>query len=78
MRKANPFPEEAKFLVMLAEESQKQFMGFYDLHALARKYKRLPPRTNDVLQKLDAVRTHFSLTGIKTEKSVEDVLELFP
>ncbi|HLC97454.1 MAG TPA: hypothetical protein VJC21_01575 [Candidatus Nanoarchaeia archaeon] len=78
MRKANPFPEEAKFLATLAEESQKQCMGFYDLHALARKYKRLPPRTDDVLRELDAVRTHFSLTGIKTEKSVEDVLALFP
>lgn len=78
MQKANPFPEEEKLLATLAEESQKQFMGFYDLHALARKYKRLPPRTDEVLQKLDAVRTHFSLTGIKTEKKVEDVLALFP
>ena len=77
MAKNNPFPEERKFLELLNQESKKDIVGFYDLHALARRYKKEPPRMEPFLQQLGAVRTHFSPTGIKTEKDIKEVLRLF-
>ncbi len=72
----NPFPEEQKFLELLRGEAQVDQVGFYDLHVLARKYKKEPPKMDVALRRLKAVRTHFSLTGIKTEKSLNAVLKV--
>ncbi len=75
--KNNPFPEEQKFLDTLKKEATSDLVGFYDLHELARKYKKEPPRIEPLLKKLNAVRTHFSMTGIKTEKDIKDLRSLF-
>ena len=77
MAKQNPFPEEQKFLDTLATEAAVNTVGFYDLHELARKYKQNPPRMEAALKKLNAVRTHFSFTGIKTKKSFKGVVKLY-
>ena len=72
----NTFPEEQKFLELLEEESKITTVGFYDLHVLARKYKKEPPKMEFALKKLNGVRTHFSLTGVKTGKGVKEVVKV--
>ena len=65
--------EEQKFLDLLKEEAKVDLPGFYDLHVLAKKYKTELPRMEKILSTLNAVRTHFSPYGIKTEKNIKDV-----
>ena len=74
MEKNNPFPGEQKLLDVLQQEYQKNKVGFYDLHVLAKRHKHDPPKMDIVLQKLNGTRTHFSPTGIKTERALEGVL----
>src|SRR3989338_4900789 len=76
MVKDNPFPEEAKFLTLLLGETAFPDCGFYDLHAIARKYKLAIPPFEKVLSSLRAARTHFSSHGIKTKHPFDDVLTL--
>lgn len=76
MIKNNPFPEEQKFLEVLCTESAFDLPGFYDLHALARKYKKEPPKMEMALKKLKGVRTHFSLTGVKSKARIKEVLKV--
>lgn len=76
MLKENPFPEEQKFLERLVRESKIDVPGFYDLHVLARKHKKELPRMEEALKKLQGVRTHFSMTGVKTKKGVREVLKV--
>ncbi|MBI4981081.1 tRNA (guanine(10)-N(2))-dimethyltransferase [Candidatus Woesearchaeota archaeon] len=71
----NPFPEEQKLLELLLGESKVNQVGFYDLHEIARKLKVDPPKMELALKKLKAVRTHFLLTGIKSEKSLAEVIK---
>ncbi|MEK6900412.1 MAG: hypothetical protein AABX05_04785 [Nanoarchaeota archaeon] len=75
MAKENPFPDEQKFLDLLKEESAKDRLGYYDLHALARKHRIKTTKLEPVLKKVKGVRTHFSPTGIKTDKGVKEVLK---
>ncbi len=77
MAKNNPYPEEQKFLSQLAEESTIDKVGFYDLHEIARKLKKEPPKTEIILKKLKAVRTHFSPTGIKTTAELKEMMKLY-
>ncbi|MBT4936217.1 hypothetical protein HOL21_01090 [Candidatus Woesearchaeota archaeon] len=76
MAKNNPFPEEQKFLDVLKEESKKDIVGFYDLHVIEKKYKFPIGKMDSVLKKLKAVRTHFSLTGIKTNINIKEIIRL--
>ena len=74
MTKNNPFPEEQKFLDKLKEETNCDVVGYYDLHAIAKAYKRDIPKMDFILKKIKAVRTHFSPNGIKTEKGVAAII----
>jgi tRNA (guanine26-N2/guanine27-N2)-dimethyltransferase len=74
MAKNNFFPEEQKFLDRLKEESKIDVVGFVDIHRLAKAYRIEAPKIESVLKKLKAVRTHFSSTGIKTQKGIEEVI----
>ena len=75
MSKNNQFPEEQKFLDLLAQE--EDILGFYDLHVLAKKHKQDPPRMEIILKKLKATRTHFSLSGIKSKEPLDKILKIF-
>ena len=77
MKQENVFPEEEKFLQLLLKESKKDILGFYDMHQISEKLKVNPPKLEEIMKKLKAVRTHFSPTGIKTEKSIEAIEKLF-
>lgn len=76
MLKSNPFPEEQQLLELLQHEYQNNEVGFYDLHVLAGKYKKQPPPLDLALQKLRGTRAHFSPTGVRTEKSLPEVLKV--
>jgi tRNA (guanine26-N2/guanine27-N2)-dimethyltransferase len=75
MKDNNKFPEEQKFLDLLSQE--KDIFGFYDLHAIAKKYKKDPPKMETALEKLNATRTHFSVNGIKTEKNIKEIMKIY-
>lgn len=68
MLKENTFPEEEKFLELLNEESKIDVLGFINLHEIARKLKKNPPKMELALKKWKGVRTHFSMTGIKSRE----------
>lgn len=72
MLKNSNFPEEDKFLNMLKDE--KDFPGFYNLHAISKKYKIATPKMEGVLKKLEGTGTHFSLYGVKTEKDIKEIV----
>ncbi len=71
----NPFPEEQKFLELLKEESKLDTVGFYDLHVIAKKYGLETTKLEPVLKKVKGARTHFSPTGIKTDKGIKEVVK---
>ena len=68
------FPEEQKFLETIRDE--KDIFGFYDLNVVGSKYKLQTPNMQETLKKLKGTRTHFSLTGVKTGKSLKEVIGL--
>ncbi len=74
MARNNPYPEEQKLLNLLAGEAKMDVVGFYDLHVLAKRYKCNAPKMGEVLKKVKGVRTHFSGTGVKTEKELAFVV----
>ncbi|MDP3699050.1 MAG: hypothetical protein Q8R47_05685 [Nanoarchaeota archaeon] len=76
MKKENPFPEEERFLDLLYQESKNDRVGFYDLHVIAKKYGLETTKLEPILKKVKGVRTQFSWTGIKTEKSVKEVVKV--
>ena len=76
MIKNNHFPQEQKLLDLLSKEYQKNIVGFYDLHVLAKKQKIDSPLMEPLVQKLNAVRTHFSPIGIKTARSLPEIIKV--
>jgi len=74
MVEKNTFAEEQHFLEVLLQESKNKQVGFYDLHECARFLKVNPPRMEEALSGLKAVRTHFTNTSIKTDKNIKEVI----
>ncbi len=72
--KENNFPKESKFLQLLKEEANFPNVGFYDLHAICKGYKLEPKKMDEIMRKLEAVKTSFSVNGIKTKKKIEDIV----
>ena len=71
----NKFPEEQEFIRRIEKEADEK-LGFYDVHELARILKINPPKIETILEKTNGVRTHFSPTGIKTKKSIEEIKKI--
>lgn len=76
MAENNPFLEEQKLLELLLGEAKFPQVGFYDLHELARKLKVNPPKMELALKKLKGMRTHFSMTGVKSNLPIQKVKPL--
>ncbi len=76
MVKNNTFPEEQKFLEALQKESTLNLPGFYDLHVISKKHYIACPKLDVPTKNLRGVRTHFSLNGIKTKKSIKEVIRI--
>ncbi|MBI4151460.1 hypothetical protein HY496_00690 [Candidatus Woesearchaeota archaeon] len=73
----NPFPEEKEFLDLLAAEAAVNVVGFHDLHEIARRVKKDPPRLEKIIKRVRGVRTQFSGTGIKTTVSRKEIEKEF-
>ncbi len=72
--------EEKKFVETIAEESKISVLGFIDLHAFAKRFKILP-RTAEVIEILQGknipvARSHFSLYGLRTKISGDELYRL--
>jgi len=79
-RNFRPRKEEEKLLKLLIEEAEMPAF-YYDLHHLAKVFKKEPPRIEDLIKKLKtkdfkASRTHFYPTAIKTDASLKEILNL--
>lgn len=77
----NNFAENSDFLNQIILESEKDIVGFYNLHKYSQKYKTSIPRTEDALKKLKqkgffAEKTIFDIYGIRTDAKIKDFLEL--
>jgi len=56
-------------------KKEANFVGFYDLHKIGKIYKKSIKSTEQTIQKLKAMPTHFSPTGIKTELNIKQILK---
>ncbi|HIH54397.1 TPA: hypothetical protein HA293_01265, partial [Candidatus Woesearchaeota archaeon] len=73
-------PSEDKFMRTISEESKINTVGFYDIHALAKKHKFIIPNYDKLLKEMNkkgkASRTIFSDNGIRTELNHFEILEI--
>ncbi len=81
MSKNNIVKENNQFLSIIKEESKINTIGFYDLHKLAKNYKINIQKKEELLKKIKdkgykASKTHFSPIGIKSDISLEVLLDL--
>jgi tRNA (guanine26-N2/guanine27-N2)-dimethyltransferase len=72
----------SKFVNLIKEESKIDDIGFYDIHVIAKKYKKPAPKTEKISASLkqkgySVARTHFSKYGIKTNAKIEEIIKLF-
>lgn len=83
LKKKSLDKESLKFFELIKEESKIKEFGFFDIHSLAKnRLKGNLPKFEDLMAKLEkkgfsVSRTHFSLTGLKTDAPpdvVEDLL----
>ena len=74
MIKLNIFESENKLLDVLLKEND--LVGFFDLHAICKRYKKDTPKVADVLKKTKGSKTHFSPHGIKTDKNIKEIVKL--
>ncbi len=65
----------------IADESALNAQTYYDTHQLAKKHKIVIPKMNDLLSKINKIqakasRTHFSLTGFRTEIKYKKLIKV--
>lgn len=79
VNKNKDYEDTIPFIQLLQDESQEPFNsipGFFDIHAFSKRLKISVPKTETItkeIQKTNKVtRTHFSLTGLKTDMKEED------
>ncbi|MFC1769197.1 tRNA (guanine(10)-N(2))-dimethyltransferase [Nanoarchaeota archaeon] len=66
---------------MLLDEDKIPGIGFYDIHKICKTYKLKIPKFEDLTNKIKkskykVARTHFSLTGIKTNIPIKELTKL--
>ncbi len=80
MIKNNDIKENKEFLETILKESQKNIVGFVDLHRYSQKYKTGIPKTDEAITKLRnngffAEKTIFDLYGIRTDAKIKEFVE---
>ena len=80
-RDFNQKKAELELLYMLVNEAKSPPL-YFDLNAIGKAYKKVPPKLDVLIEKLKskgfvATRTHFCPTGIKTDSDLKDILEVF-
>ena len=71
-----------KFLEKIKEESKINAVGFYDIHALAKRYKLKIPKKEVLVKRIrkkgfKVSETHFSKTGLRSDIKLKELLKLF-
>jgi tRNA (guanine26-N2/guanine27-N2)-dimethyltransferase len=79
--KDNTEKSNKNFLETISEESHSEIIGFYDIHALAKKYKLAVPgfgKITDAIKKqgYSVYKTHFTPLGIKTDMPAEELVRI--
>lgn len=77
----NKETKNKEFLETMLNESEKNIVGFFDLHRFSQKYKVNIPRTDIIIQKLRdkgffAEKTIFDQYGIRTDAKIKEFAEL--
>jgi tRNA (guanine26-N2/guanine27-N2)-dimethyltransferase len=62
----------SEFVKIIRDE--QGYLPYYEIHKLCKLNKKQPKRMEELLEKLEGKRTHFTPLGIKTKKSFEEVL----
>ena len=77
---ANQSMDIDKFLKTSSQESKIKTVGFFDLHKIAKKYKKQVPKTEPAIKKLkkhyQASPTIFSSCGIRTTANIKELIQL--
>ncbi len=74
--------EKTDFLKTIRDEAKLDFLGFYDIHNLCKKYKiKQTPRFEDLIKKIKkegykVSRTHFKSEGLKTNIPLQKLLQM--
>ncbi len=79
MLKLNKDKETAEFLKIILEESKIQVVGFYDMHAAAKAYKKNSSPMSEVIEKLKknkVSRTHFNPHSIRSDINLKNFLRV--
>jgi tRNA (guanine26-N2/guanine27-N2)-dimethyltransferase len=63
---------KSEFVKIIRDE--QGYLPYYEIHKLCKLNKKQPKRMEELLEKLEGKKTHFSPTGMKTKKSLEDIL----
>jgi tRNA (guanine26-N2/guanine27-N2)-dimethyltransferase len=79
--KSNKDKANTRFLEMIMQESKldaRGIIGFYDIHELCQYYKKTIPGSETLMKMIadkgyNVSRTHFTLLGIKTDMSVDEL-----
>lgn len=71
-----------KFLQIIKKEARINTVGFYDIHALAKRHKLNILKKEVLIQRIkekgyEASETHFSKTGLRSNIDLEKLLKLF-
>jgi tRNA (guanine26-N2/guanine27-N2)-dimethyltransferase len=70
-----------RFLSLLVEESHVHTVGFYDIHALCKRFKvKDIPKTAQVMERLKkagyaCARTHFSDVGLRSDATLDEFIK---
>jgi len=68
------------FLKIIADESHNDIVGFYDIHAIAKKYHSSIPKSDSLIEKIkikyDVTRTHFTPLGIRSDIPINLLVDI--
>jgi tRNA (guanine26-N2/guanine27-N2)-dimethyltransferase len=79
--RSNTDVSNEKFLFTILQESKSDLVGFYEIHALCKHYKKKIPNFDLLIQKIRdknyfVSRTHFTPLGIKTDMSLDELIKI--
>lgn len=74
--------EDDEIVSIIKEESKIDAVGFYDLHRIAKLFKKDIPKTKQIMDKIKkkgfkVARTHFLETGIRSDIGIKELVRLF-
>ncbi len=68
--------EKFDYKIINVIKEEQNFPVYYDIHKICKLNHKTPKKMEFLMNKLNAKRTHFSETGIKTEESIQEILKI--